>query len=63
MWNRVATAQYWKKSFTHIGHRARAVGLKGLVTKLTSSTPKYLLPSRSNLSTSATVWIPVHIVP
>ena len=33
MWNRVATAQNWKKAFTHIEHRARAVGLKGFLNQ------------------------------
>ena len=39
------TAQNWKEPFTHIEHRAEAVGQEGLVNWIPVLAPGYLLPS------------------
>ena len=57
----IVTEYNWKKSFTHIEHRAEAVGREGLVNLIPVLTPEYLLPvlvdssPPSYLFTSATV--------
>ena len=45
-----ATAQNWKKSFTHMEHRSEAVGREGLVLLIPMLTSEYLPPSQ---------WVPV----